>query len=290
MKKLICWLLALVMAFCAVGCSKSMGGDAAYDKPQMNAPSDTNKEWAGDSAGLELPSPDRKIIQRVDYSLETKDFDATLSSLKERIAKSGSYVQSSNISGQVENGNARAHFVIRVPVGAYADFRAAVEGLGNVVYVSEGGEDVTTAYFDTEARLKTLTVQETRLLELLSQAATIDDILRIEDSLAQVRYQIEQLTTTLKRYDDLVDFATVELELTQSREYTVSNPTFGEQILEAVQGSAEGALHVGKTLILVLIWLLPYLIVGGAVATLVILLLRRNRKKKTQTRDDGMPM
>ena len=54
-----------------------------------------------------------------------------------------------------------------------------------------------------------------RLLALLEKAATMEDIISLENALSETEYQIEQYTSDLKRYDSLIDFATIELRLTE---------------------------------------------------------------------------
>ena len=48
---------------------------------------------------------------------------------------------------------------------------------------------------------------------LLEQADTMEDIISLENALGDVEYQIEQYSTELRRYDGLVDYATIGVEL-----------------------------------------------------------------------------
>jgi hypothetical protein len=66
--------------------------------------------------------------------------------------------------------------------------------IGTITLNTITGDDVTDQYFDAQSRLSALRVQETRLLvELLEEAASLEDILDIEDRLSEVRYEIERL-------------------------------------------------------------------------------------------------
>ena len=85
--------------------------------------------------------------------------------------------------------------------------------LGNVLSLNRRQEEITEAYYDTEARLTALKTQEERLLAIMEKAETLDDIIRLEDALSDVRYQIESLSGTMRRYDNLVEMATVEVSL-----------------------------------------------------------------------------
>ena len=106
-------------------------------------------------------------------------------------------------------------FTIRVPKEQYDTFTGSVGGVGHVVSQSGSAEDVGQTYYDIELRLQTQRTKQERLLALLEKAATMEDIISLENALSETEYQIEQYTSDLKRYDSLIDFATIELRLTE---------------------------------------------------------------------------
>jgi len=54
-----------------------------------------------------------------------------------------------------------------------------------------GTEDITKAYFDTDARLKNARVMEQRLIDMLKKKSDdINDLLQVEKELGRVREQI----------------------------------------------------------------------------------------------------
>ena len=106
-------------------------------------------------------------------------------------------------------------FTIRVPKEQYDAFTGSVGEVGHVVSQSGSAEDVGQNYSDIELRLQTQRTKQERLLALLEKAATMEDIISLENALSETEYQIEQYTSDLKRYDSLIDFATIELRLTE---------------------------------------------------------------------------
>ena len=80
--------------------------------------------------------------------------------------------------------------------------------LGYITESSESSEDVGERYYDAETRLKTQRTKQERLLALLEQADTMEDIISLENALGDVEYQIEQLSSTLNRYDALISYST----------------------------------------------------------------------------------
>ncbi|MHB0870231.1 MAG: DUF4349 domain-containing protein, partial [Chloroflexota bacterium] len=55
-----------------------------------------------------------------------------------------------------------------------------------------GSQDVTEEYVDQEARLRALKATEEQYLELMRGTRTTEDIIRVQQSLGQVREQIER--------------------------------------------------------------------------------------------------
>lgn len=94
-------------------------------------------------------------------------------------------------------------------------------------------QNVTDEYYDIEARLKSLRTQEERLLALLEQSGSLEDIVQLEQALSDVTYEIEKLTGTLRNYDSLIEYMTVTIDLrevTRETEVTQAPVTLGERI------------------------------------------------------------
>ena len=84
-----------------------------------------------------------------------------------------------------------------------------------------------------EAPVKTV---EERLQELLAKADVMEDIITLESAIAETELQIERLTGTLRKYDALVDYATVEINLEEVYELTEQEQPvigFGAKLVEA---------------------------------------------------------
>ncbi|MBQ1223627.1 MAG: DUF4349 domain-containing protein [Oscillospiraceae bacterium] len=196
----------------------------------------TTTESAGtnteSSLQLGKPDPTRKLIYYVNYTLETKTFDDSVAKLLALTDTLGGYTESSETRGG--NGSERySTYVLRIPAEKLQDFISSVGTIGSIQHESLSSEDVTLEYVDVEAQLTTLRAKETRLTELLEQAETLEDVLKIEDSLNSVRYEIESATSQLNTMASLVNYSTVTINLHEVIEYTpiVKAPlTFGEKL------------------------------------------------------------
>ncbi|MFZ2539304.1 MAG: DUF4349 domain-containing protein [Oscillospiraceae bacterium] len=218
----------------------------------------------------------RKVIFNANFEVQTKDYDKTISDLNAQIKQTKSYIQSSNTYGDKKQGDASSTLVIRVPSAEYEKFKLDMQKLGNVISSSEGGEDVTGDYFDKDARLNVLKAQEKRVLELLQKAEIIEDILKIEAELTRIRAEIEQLTTVIKRYDDLISYSTITVSIYQTADYVIKDDGFFSKIVKTMKDSLQSGLTLIQNIIFLIVWLLPYLIVS----TIIGLIVRKILKKK----------
>ena len=114
------------------------------------------------------------------------------------------------------NGKLRGQVVVKVLPENLDRFLQKIRGLGELKNQTLGTEDVTKAYFDTDARLKNARVMEQRLIDMLkTKTGKVSDLLQVEKELARVREEIEKMQGELKYWDSQVQFATVTISLAE---------------------------------------------------------------------------
>ena len=182
-----------------------------------------------------------------------------------------------------------ANITARIPAEKLETAMSTAGELCNVVSRSTDVADVTESYADTEARLKTLRLQEERLLEILSKATDLSDVLELESRLSDVRYQIEAYEAALRNYDSLVSYSTLQITLQEVVEYSVINDppqTLGQRLSD---GFADSMRLVKNSAENVLVWLVTYLplvllwaVIIAAVVWLVWRAARRAKKNGKQ--------
>ena len=279
------------------------GGSGYYDQGgsyefAAQAPAVMNdvrasEKSAADTTAIPLPE-NRKWVITMNLSVETENLDQALEQLSAGIQETGGYVESQNITGR-SSGSSRnryAYLTVRVPAQKLDGFIENVSGVTNVVSSSRYVEDITLSYTDTEGRVKALKTEEARLLELMEQAQTMSDLLEIEERLTEVRYQLENYTSTLRLYDNQVDYATLDLTLREVAKFTPPEKQgFWEKV---TSGLADSIVDLGQGMVDVTAWVLielPYLVLVGLLGWLVVFLTRRSikkrRAKKEQNAQDG---
>lgn len=283
--------IALLLALLVIaGSLTACGSDMAMDFETGNAaPQEAPMadgiygEVAGSTTSSAGQFQDQKLIKTVTMEAETEDLDALLDQLEERIAQLGGYVENRN----VYNGSAYAHYryrsadlTIRIPAADLDAFVSQVEGISNIISVNESQDDVTLRYVDTQSRIEALKVEQERLLELLANAETMSDLLEIEKRLTEVRYDLESTTSQLRVLENLVSYATVELEISEVEVLTeVEEQTVWQRM---GTGFTENLRDMGRGLTDLCVWAVTYspqlLIFAGAVC-LIIWLCRRSIRR-----------
>ena len=294
-RKLTALILTLCLALALAACggasqNVSMSYDAAApmaEAPAMESMSydaaDRTLTNSGADSSAAIPQ-DRKWIITVDISAETEDMDTLLAALDQQIADMGGYVEGQNVNNGSTYAQRRyrnASLTVRIPAADVDAFTQQVAGVANVTSSSKNLEDITLAYNSTESRMNALRTEEARLLELMAQAESMSDLLEIEARLTDVRYELEDITTRLRTYDNRVDYATVYLYISEVQEYTpAAERTVWQRIREDFGANLRS---LGEDIVDIFVWVLsasPYLVVWAAVLTGGFFALRRVKKKQ----------
>ena len=281
-------VLVLVVGLLA-GCSKRPAADSNgyYD----NAKVEESFEVVTDSStggSIDLPE-NQKWIRTVYLDAETENLDPLLQAVNEQVSALGGYIESRDIyhgSQYYGKGRRYAQLVIRIPVAQTDAFTGKISEVSNITATNETVENITLAYVDTESRVAALKTEQTRLLELMEKAETMADLLEIESRLTDVRYELEKMTSQLRVYDNLVDFATIHLDIS---EVEVLTPVEEETLWQRISGGfVESVEKLGNGLLNFFVWLLvklPYLALVALIAGVVLLSIRSGKKRKKNRKE-----
>lgn len=285
-------LFALLLAFSLCGgllTACGGGSDAAASAPAASAPTADVAESAGSTsngfknyssqADFSAIRENAKLILRADIEAEAKDFDASEAAVQELTAQAGGYIESSSIGGNI--GYRWANYTLRIPQEKFETFLDQIGDTCHVTYTNTESTDVTESYYDTEARLATQKTKQERLLVLLEKAEVMEDIIALETALADVNYQIESLTGTLRHYDSLVGFSTITLNLNEVRDLTAiqETPSFRSELKQAFISGSRGFVDFVQELLLLLASCWPFLLALIVAAAILITVLRRRMPK-----------
>ncbi len=161
------------------------------------------------------PPDSRKLVRNAQLDLLVASFEAAIQRLTTLAGEEKGFIATQS-SEKLPNGKLQGTVVVKVAPDHLDAFLQKARGLGELKNQTLGTEDVTKAYFDTDARLRNAKRMEDRLLEMLQKnTGKVSDLLQVEKELARVREQIEKMQGELKYYDALVQYATVTVTLAE---------------------------------------------------------------------------
>lgn len=242
--------------------AKSSADTAAYGVYEEAAMADEASFENGSSQSETVVKDDsRKLITTVNMSAETEDLSVTMSNIEKKVSELSGYIESSNIyNGTSYSGyqsSRSADLTIRIPAVNLDAFVESVEGSNNITNKSVNVEDITLSYVDTQSRKNALRTEEKRLLEILESAETVEDLVTIEDKLADVRYELESIESKLRSYDNQVNYSTVYLNVSEVARFT---PVEKENAFARMgKGFMENLADVGSGIVEFFVWLVSHL-------------------------------
>lgn len=264
---------------------QGIGANAESQQYYTLAEGQAGRASASDPAGLgqvgaTVAAVDRKVIHNARVDLVVDDFGSVGGEVRALVLKHGGYIASSQIAGSA--GEPRTgRWTIRVPVGAYDALLAESEGIGQVREMESSSQEVTAEFVDLQARIRSKSSEEKRLLEHLEEALNLDNTLRIERELTRVRGEIERLQGRLTVLGDLASLSTVTLTVSEIKDYVpapTQEPGYAAQLSRAWHGSVAGLGGFLTALSVVLVTLTPWLVLIGPAGLLCFIALRRSRR------------
>lgn len=260
------------------------GGTTANGKAEVSYDSvmdmETPKlESENGSSGTDVVV-EQKLIYTATLEMETTAFDDSVAALTQLVGRHGGYFSTNNVRNY-SSGYRTADFVIRIPAEKYEDFLAQAGELCHVLRRYSSAEDVSERYYDVAGRLKTQQTKLERLQELLTQAKNMEDIITIESAISETEQQIEYLSGTLRHYDALVDYSTVNISLQEV--YRLSNieepvKGFGSRFITALKSGWENFVEDTEDFLIDLAYSWMWVIIWGVVIVAAVRLVVKRRK------------
>lgn len=301
-------ILLVIICLCSVlsACGTSSVNDGGFTKGESimempeaemdgifeNSVSNNTSSGSG-STSQQSPSvtDNRKIIEKIYFSLQTKNFDNVTSELETKVLESNGYVESSQIDGKNFDEDyyteRRAKFVVRIPSEKVDAFCEYVSSSCTVTNKEITTDDVTLKYVDMQSRIKALTGEKESLERLLEKAESVSDIISIRNQLTDVIYRIESYESQLRTYDNLIEFTTITIDVREvEKEQIVEELTPWQQIVENLKNNFDNIGDGFVNLFIFIVSNLPYFAIYAIIISIcyiIIKILIKKAKSKTHT-------
>jgi hypothetical protein len=205
------------------------GEGVAEAEPQLLAPLPTAAAYeitnpSGDLTVIERSN--RMIVKNADLRLMVEETDVAIDRATQIIGDAGGYIVSSRVWYQDYYGNnlKYASITIGVPVTEFENVLSRLRKLAvNVMDENATGSDVTDQYVDLQSQLVNLEATRARIQDFLKDAKTVDEALRINQELANIEGQIEQIKGQMNYLNDRSAYSTITVNI--EPEFPVLTPT-----------------------------------------------------------------
>ena len=170
---------------------------------------------------------ERKLIVTADIRINSKDVEKSYKSVEEKIKEYNGYFDN------VESSKNKYYLSIKIPKDKFYDFISFIEENENVENKNINTQDVTETYYDTENRIKNREVLLEKLRNYLREAKNIDEILKVEDRINTLTYEIESMKGNLKNLQSSIDYSRVSLNIS-NQEAIKSNTNIYNKYLNLI--------------------------------------------------------
>lgn len=236
-------------------------------------------------------SIDRKIVKNAELSVLVEDSDIAVDRLTQVVSDVGGYIVSSRVWYQphLDGENYKyASITLGIPVDQFEVTMRRVRGLGlRVLDENASGEDVTDQFVDLQSRLTNLEATQARIQSFLEDAKTVDEALRINQELAQIEAQIEEVKGRMNYLSDRSAFSTITVSISPQLPEIEPAPlpepkpwTPAETLKDATETLVKAYRGIVEFAIWIFVAVLPILAPPVLVIWMILKLLRRKPAKQ----------
>lgn len=215
-----------------------------------------------------------KVIRHGSVGFTVPNASAARETVDGIIARRGAAVHQEYLANT--DYESRYTLQLRVPAGSLDSLVEDLEAaLGAPDHKSIQAQDVTEQYIDLETRMANKRAYLEQYRQLLTQARTMEDMLKVREQIRILEEEIESVTGRLRYLSDQVALSTLELTLVEQKAYTYrprASISFFERLKESVSGGWYG--FVQFSLFVFRLW--PFIIL----LALVIMWWRRRRTRR----------
>lgn len=284
----LCFFAVVVLASCGTAQdgandAGAPAGDMAVE--QEAADLDQADYDAADSPEMAEQGPegaDRQVITSAYAAVEVDDTGEAVAELVSRTTGYGGHVEDRRESTDDDGAPTFASLTLRVPAEHLPEMLDELDELGEVSELSESARDVTGAVRDLDARIEALETSVDRLLEIMAEAESAEDLLQVETTLSERQADLEALQAERNALGDQVEMSTLQVELSTEPLTEVEADGF----LGGLQSGWNALVMAVNAVLVAAGALLPWLLVLAVpliVIALVVRGVRRGRSKRRAT-------
>jgi len=259
-----------------------------------SAPELDTRSSEGAVTEADADAPGREIVANGSVTLEVSDVNRAIAGITDAATSAGGYVESSQIGAGsalvpiegvaprtgLADDPSSAWITVRVPAERLTSVTDGLSALGTVSASSVMRSDVTDQAVDLRARVAAAEASVARLTELMSQAASVADLIAAESALADRQARLDSDRQQLALLESQVAMSSLSVQVVAANPPVAADPAgFTDGLLAGWNGlvAALNGFVVG------LGFLLPWLSLAAVIAAGVWLVRRARRRRASGT-------
>ena len=262
------------------GCGSSSGnGGSSSSAVRGDTAARAPKVAAGEAGGTKSVrlAPAQAIVYTADLTMRAGDVARSAGEAKQIVAAAGGYVGNENA---IEDPGSRpsATLIFKIPSARYQGVldQLGSSRIGGRVSLRQQADDVTQEVADVTSRVKSAQATLASFRKLLGKAASVDDIVQLEQEISTREADLESLQARQKSLSEQTSYATVTLRLEGTAVTHRGHKKAGGFAGGISTGWRAFTAFIGG-LTLVLGWALPFLGLAALIGLPIWWIVRRRR-------------
>ena len=166
----------------------------------------------------------RMIVKNAELQVLVVDTAVAVDAVTQITADTLGYIVSAR--SWYQNGFQYATITIGVPVHEFENAMRRLRGMAIMVQDEKAsGTDVTDQYVDLESRLRNLEATEARIRSFLEQATSVEESLRVNQTLSEITAQIEEIKGQMSYLKDRSAYSTITVQIAPQLPTPTPTPT-----------------------------------------------------------------
>lgn len=187
-----------------------------------------------------------------------------------------------------------AWITVRVPTDELSSMVDELSGLGEVTASTVNRQDVTEQTVDLQARIDAAQASVDRLLELMTQAGSLSDLIAAEAALAERQATLESYQQQLESLESQIQMSTLSVTLVPKTDPVEADPA---GFTDGLLAGWNGLVATLNGIVIALGFLIPWIVVAAVIALIVwgiVRLVKRRRHRRVtrpvQAADETPPV
>lgn len=269
--------LAITVALSAAGCSATSGAASSAD---LGGVAKGVAPDSQDSSGSSTTTGDlvtRQVVTKGSVLIRAKNPIKAADQAASIVDDAGGRVDDRNQTAATKTQPADATLTLRIPSDQLTQTLAQLKSIGTELSITESTDDVTTKSEDLTARINALQTSINQLLKIEAKTTRTADIITLENEISDRQGDLESLQAQQRYLNDQVAMSTIKLHLI-APSVVVTKPG-PPSAASAFFAGFSGFGLVFNWIFLVLVYLLPWLILGAVIWIGIVLLIRWRRRR-----------